>query len=285
MASRVFLVIILSLSFVLQSTPAEATTLQHKGLFVSPSRRDVKVLAGNEARGSISVYNYYTKALHVDVSVSALSVIGKEYRYTLTKPNENWISIIGAKDGIDLPKNQTKAITYRVAAPKDAAPGDHYFAIVASTDMSGKGFQQKAQVVSVLYVQVGGGRIIRSAEIKRAETPFLAFSPTIHYAFDVQNTGNVHFDAYFFARLENLFGQYATNGADQVVLAKTTRRITGSIPMPALPGLYELAYGYKDGDQSGKKMTIHVLYMPPWFLVTVLLGGLAAVRLFQSRRQ
>lgn len=201
MANRVIVAIIVCFVLCLVPVPARAVTQQGKGLFVSPSRQDVKVNVGGEVTGKITVYNYYTKSLHIDLSIKEVTASGQAYKYTFQQPIKNWITLSVAKEGIDLRKDQQTTVPFVVNVPKDAAPGDHYFAIFASADMSGKGFRQTAQVASLVYVQAGGGKIIRSASVEDVNMNPLVMTPTMTYSYDVKNTGNVHFDAYFYARL------------------------------------------------------------------------------------
>lgn len=286
MGSRVIVAIIAGLCLCIAPVPVDAVTQQGKGLFVSPSRQEVKVNVGGEATGKITVYNYYTKSLHVDLAVKEFTASGESYKYTFKQPVESWITLSAPKNGIDLQKDQQTSVPFVVKVPKDAAPGDHYFAIFASADMSGKGFRQTAQVASLIYIQAGGGKIIRSATIETAAINPVIFTPSAAYAFNVKNTGNVHFDAYFYARLESLFGKYPVVGANQVVLAKTTRRVSGSVPMPLLPGFYKMTYGYIDDDKSPvNTRTTTVFYVPPWFIAAIVFTILVVTWTIQRRKQ
>lgn len=285
MVSRVVVAIIVGLALCLTPVPAGAVTQQGKGLFVAPSRQDVKANAGGEVAGKITVYNYYTKSLHVDLTVKEFTATGASYKYTFKQPVENWITLSAPKDGIDLKKDQQTTIPFVVNVPEDAVPGDHYFAIFASTDMSGKGFRQTAQVASLIYVQAGGGKIVRSASIENATIRPVVFTPTSSYSFSVKNTGNVHFDAYFYARIESLFGKYPMVGANQVVLAKTTRRVAGDMPMPFLPGVYKMTYGYIDGERSPiNTRTATIFYIPPWSIAAIVFAILVITWSVQRRR-
>lgn len=286
MANRVIVAIIVCFVLCLVPVPARAVTQQGKGLFVSPSRQDVKVNVGGEVTGKITVYNYYTKSLHIDLSIKEVTASGQAYKYTFQQPIKNWITLSVAKEGIDLRKDQQTTVPFVVNVPKDAAPGDHYFAIFASADMSGKGFRQTAQVASLVYVQAGGGKIIRSASVEDVNMNPLVMTPTMTYSYDVKNTGNVHFDAYFYARLESLLGKYPIVGANQVILAKTTRRMSGEVAMPLLPGIYKLTYGYINDDTSPvNTRTATIFYVPLWFIALVLFMSLVIVWIVQRRKK
>lgn len=286
MVNRIVIAVIFSLSLWLVPISASAVTQQDRGLFVSPSRQGVKANVGGEATGKIIIYNYYTKPLHVDLAVKEFTAAGETYKYTFKQPIKNWITLSIPGDGIDLQKDQQTTIPFVVNVPKDATPGDHYFAIFVSADMSGKGFRQTAQVVSLVYVQAGGGKIIRSATIESANMHPVVFTPTLDYSFNVKNTGNVHFDAYFYARLENQLGKYPVVGANQVVLAKTTRRVTGDVPMPLLPGIYKMTYGYTNYERSPiNTRSATIFYIPPWFIVAIVLTILVIVWVIQRRKK
>lgn len=286
MVNRIAVAIVIGLCLSLLPYHVDAATLQNKGLFVSPSRQDIKVAAGSESAGKMTVYNYYTKSLHVDLAVKEFSASGETYKYTFKQPIENWITLSTPKDGIELQKDESRTVSFAISVPKDATPGDHYFALFASADMSGKGFRQTAQVASLIYVQVDGGRIVRSAVVENADVPSVIFSTTAPYSFNVKNTGNVHFDAYFYARLESWFGKYPMVGANQVVLAKSTRKVSGAVPLPLLPGIYKMTYGYiSDNSTPINTRSETIIYIPPWSIVVTIFTGLVVMWTIQRRKK
>lgn len=284
MVYRVVVVLLgLCLSLVSQTVHA---AIPNNGLFVSPSRQEVKVAAGESSSGTVTVNNFYSKSLQVSIFVKEFSAADETYNYTFSDPIDKWVSVAPEYEKIYLDKGAGKTIPFTVALPKNATPGDRYFAVFASADMSGTGFRQTAQVASLIYIQVVGGKIIRSATIENADIPSIVLGPTMTYAFKAKNNGNVHFDAYFYARLEGLFGKYPMSGNDQVVLRNTTRQLSGKLTMPTLPGLYKVSYGYVSDDSSPSTTRFaYIIYIPPWSLVAVALMILVVVWTIQRRKR
>lgn len=275
MARRFVILIVLALAIALYPLPVDAA-VKGKGLFVSPTRQELKVAAGNTATGDITIANYSNKPMTIKLYVQQFSVTEYAYDFKFTPPTDDWVKL--SETLVELQPNQSRQIRYVIAAPPGAQLGGHYFTIFASADLLGHSLPATVQAATLLYVTVDG-TLIRSSEIKKSSIPFLVTDQNLTYELDVKNTGNVHFSAFFSGRLEGLFVKQSGSEVGYLLMPGVPRTIKGSIPMPLLPGIYRATYGFGAENVKGTMTkTTYVLFIPPWsvaaLVVTLMLGRL-----------
>ncbi len=252
------------------------------GLAVAPVRQEMTVVAGKLTQGAIRVANYTDDKLTVNLSVQQFSAIDYVYDYQFTTPVKDWI--VFEKTYITLGPGQDKKVNFTVNAPNTTSPGGYYFALFASADMSGAVVKRVARVTSLLYLSVDG-KLTRTGSITDDIVPFFVYDSTIPYTFNVKNTGNVHYGAFFYGQLEGFFYDQPRVGVGHVLLPGTIRAVGGSIPAPFFPGLYKMTYGYKtDVSDNEVVKTTYIIYIPPWSLAALVLVLFIIKWFWQNKR-
>ena len=282
MGYRFIFGVVLVVAIALLPMAASASSPQNKGLYISPLRQELTVNAGKSQPAFFTVANLTDQTMTVSLSVRQFSVADYTYDYKLRSPEQDWIKLQTTQ--VQLAPNKSSKISYDVVTPDKTTPGGYYFALVASTDISGSGLPGTIQAVSLLYLTVNGN-LVRTSVLQNDSIPFLVTGTEIPYQFNVKDTGNVHFSAYFYGQLEGLFGRHPQVGTSHLLMPGAVRPIGGSIPTPLLPGIYKATYGYKvDFASFVTVKTAYILFIPPWSviaLVLLIVGG----RLFWRKRQ
>ena len=247
----------------------------NKGLSISPLRQEVKATPGVAKSGYFSVANYTQKPMTVDLSVQQFSVTDYVYDYKFLKPPKyNWVKL--RETTVVIEPGKSKKIYYDVNVPIKTTPGGYYFSLFASTEITGPGLPGIVQAATLLYL-IADGKLVRTSEMQNDTVPFIVTGSEIPYKFDVKNTGNVHFSAYFYGQVENLlFGKGQEFGAGQILMPGVIKNIGGAIPSPFWPGIYKVHYGYRvDFADFNIALTKYVIFIPPWSVVVFVLLLLA----------
>lgn len=280
MVARLIIGMILAVAAVmLQSVMAHAAEA-NKGLYIAPLRQDVKLTAGSTQSGKFIVGNYTDKAMTITLSVKRFSVADFSYAYQFHAPDNNWVQF--TVPTVTLSPGEKYPVDFTLAVPANASPGGYYFSLIASTSAQAS---VTVQAATLLYVSVDGG-LTRSIEIQNSQIPRLVGTPSVPFQYDAKDTGNVYVDATFFA---GLHGQRSE--MTRTLLPNVPRRITGSLPAPFWPGIYQLSYGFKaDYMTSAETRTATIIYVPPWammfgaVLVGVLVWLLVSLRRHRQRK-
>ncbi len=278
-----FLAIVLLFAALLAqgSTPVSAQEARAKGLTISPVRHELTVKTGAATSGSFIVTNETEKPMVVNLSILQFSVADYTYDYKFRSPDNDWVKI--RQDQVQLAPGKSQKIFYDVTIPGKATPGGYYYSLFASTTLEGAGLPGTVRATSLLYMKVGGA-LVRTSVLRNESLPFWVTGSEIPYKFDVENTGNVHFSAYFYGRVNGLFGEHPEFGTSHLLMPGAVRTIGGSIPSPILPGIYTVTYGYKvDFANIETTKTSYILYLPPWSFAGVLLIALAVRWYIQQR--
>lgn len=277
--------IIFSVVSAVMALPAQAAPLakNDNGLSISPLRQEKSVAAGKTTSGYITVGNLTDKPMVVTAAVKEFSVTDYAYDYIFENPQNNWVKMRSPQ--IQLAPKSSQKIQYDINVPAKATPGGYYFALFASTEVTGEGLAQTVQAASLLYVKVEG-ELIRTSVFQDASVPFIVTGQEIPYKFVVKNTGNVYFSAYLYGQLEGLFGKLPESGTGHLLMPNAPRTIEGAVPTPLLPGIYKLTYGYKvDFASIITTQSAYVVFVPPWSVATLLLVGVVGRWLWQKRKK
>lgn len=268
-----------------QSPITSAAGQKSEGLSISPLRQEVAVEAGKTTPGFVTVGNLTDKQMIVDLSVREFSVTDYDYDYEFKfPPQRDWVRL--RQQSFVLEPHKTANAWYDVTIPDKTTPGGYYFSIFASTKVeSTSGLPGTIQAVTPLYMKVDGD-LIRTGVLQNDSIPFLVTGYEVPYKFDVKNTGNVHFTAYFYGQLGGLlFGQQPEVGEDHLLMPGKIRTVEGTIPTPLLPGIYKVTYGYKvDFASITTVKTGYILFIPPWSIIALVLFFFA-IRWMRQRRQ
>lgn len=260
-----------------------AAPVKNAGLSIAPLRQEVTAADGGTVTGSVLIGNQTTKTMNVTLSVSEYTVADYSYSYIFGEPEHDWVKMQGGT--LALEPHKLKKVGYTITVPERATPGGYYFAIFASTQVEGEGLPGTAQVVSLLYLTVKG-ELVRTGVLQNDTVPFLVTGSEVPYRFDVKDTGNIYFSAYFYGQLQGLFGQLPESGTSHLLMPGAVRTIDGEVPAPLLPGIYKFNYGYKVDFASiviGK--STYILYIPPWSVIALVLMLLVAKWLWQRYRK
>ncbi len=264
------------------TAPLSAADTQDKGLSISPLRKESSVTAGRQSSSFFTVANLTTKPMEVQFSVREFSVTDFIYDYKFRTPGNDWVKL--KQKSVRLEPGKSEKIWYDIVTPERAAPGGYYFALFASTKIDGGGLSGTIQAVSLLYTKVEG-RLLTTSVLQNDSAPFFVIDDQVDYKFQVKNTGNVHFSAYFYGQLEGLFGMRSEQGTSHLLMPKVPREVKGSVPMPFLPGIYKFTYGYKvDFADIITSKTTYILYMPPWSFVVLVFVAIFGNWLWQRHK-
>lgn len=252
-----------------------------KGLFITPSYQELSVSPGEPSKQTITVADYTDKPMTVTLSVKKFQVTDYKYDYKFSDDSDHWVKL--TQNTVSLTPGQQANVAYTINTPKNATSGGHYYAIFASAAMTNAGVAQTGQVVSQLFLKVGGNQIL-SGTISGGSAPFWVFGNTVPYKFDARNTGNVHYEANFFGKLTNLFGaNESESDTNYVLLPGTVKSIGGSVPTPLFPGLYQLTYGYSADFLHGTTKSIWILFIPPWSVIVLIFIIAGISKLFNRK--
>lgn len=278
------IIIVSSIVVMMLALGVGAVEAKKTGFYISPARQEKSVSIDKPSNGSFTVANYTNKPMTVSLSIKEFSMVDYSYDYKFNDAKDEWIKIENPQ--VTLQPGKEATINFSVHAPETTTPGGHYFAFFASADMSETAFKQIAQVVSLLFLNVEGD-LVRTGSIENGSVPFLNMGNEITYKFEATNTGNVHYSATFFGQWEGLFGgKSPESGTGHVLMPKAARTIGGSVPSPLLPGIYKFTYGYKtDINSVVTSKSTHILFIPPWFAVVMLVAILGGVKLWNMKRQ
>jgi hypothetical protein len=272
----VFLVGVLLGAAILPPTTAYAADSTNKGLSISPLRQEVTAKPGAPKVGFFTVANYTEKPMTIDLSVQQFSVTDYVYDYKfLTPPKYNWVKL--RETTVVVQPSKSQKIYYDVTVPAKTTPGGYYFSLFASTEISGPGLPGKVQAATLLYLVVDG-KLVRTSELKNDSIPLVVAGSEVPYKFDVKNTGNMHFSAYFYGQVENLlFGKGQEFGTSHILMPGAIRTVSGAVPTPFWPGVYKVHYGYRvDFAAFETVKTAYVIFLPPWLAIVcifLLIGG------------
>lgn len=267
MGYKILFATLVGSAFMLFSPIVSAADMDNKGLSLSPVRQELSVSQGKDSFGSVEVANLTDKPMTINLSIKEFSVVDFTYDFKFNEPKSQWIKL--DRQSVVLQPGKKERIRFTLTAPTTLPPGGHYYALFASTDMSTPTFKQTAQVVSQFFIKADG-KLIRSGSIENGKVPFLNMGSSILYQFDAENTGNIHYSASVFGRLESLIGKLPESDTSHALMPGTKRTVGGSVSSPLLPGVYKLTYGYKtDANSIISSKSEYILFIPPWSIIAV----------------
>ncbi len=277
-------IVFIGLFLSLISVPASAAESRSKGLYVSPLHHEMTIDAGATETRFFTIANLTDEPMTVNLFVKQFSVQDYTYRHEFSAPQADWVKLKNKQ--VRLSPNQSQKALYEVVIPEGSAAGGYYYSLFAATTTSTTGGKSTVQAATLLYLTVDGDEATRSSVLQNEKIPTFVTESEVRYEFDVKNTGNTHFDGYFYARLDGLFGKHAETGVTRMLLPGTTREFKDMLSSPLLPGIYQLTYGYKVASFPGMdtEKTATIIFIPPWSVVALLLVILTGKWLWQKRQ-
>jgi hypothetical protein len=279
MTKRVVLAIVGVLLLLQLFAPAVSAQVPERGLLITPPRQYLEVEPGKAVKSSVTVANLTEKPLDIQLGIEQFSVVDYTYAYNFTPPKEDWVKFELSE--LTLQKTESRTVSYTVTAPANARPGGHYFTLLASTSL-GEG--KKVRAATVLYV-TAGGEVTKNSSVESASVPFFSFGGDIPIRLNVRNTGNTHFFAYVSGEVQHLVPLPSVKSGEvaHILLPDTIRTIEEKTPAPAWPGLYKIAYGYREEDGHAVYREQLILILQPWAIA--LLAGLGWLGIILYRRR
>lgn len=248
------------------------------GLLISPLRSYPTLDPGATTSSSITLSNLTKDQQIIDLETELFTVVNENYDYNFV-PSENASWVKFADTQVVLSPKQTLSVAYSLAVPADAAPGGHYFALIASTNAatSSSRLTEVRRLASLVYLQVNG-ILKKDSQLLSFEMPWFTSGRTVDIQAQLINKGNTHFRARLgVAATRQPFGRsIELTQAENLILPGTVRRIGGTVTLPNMPGLYKIVVIY--APPTGPVQTIRrtVLYIPLWLQLIVLAIGAAA---------
>jgi hypothetical protein len=241
-----------------------------KGLYISPVRQYITLDADASKVSKITVGNHTEKQMVIRFSVKAFSVKDLSYSFVFSNPTANTIAFDMAS--VTLKPGENKSVPYSITLPKNSKPGGQYYTLFATGTGETGNARQQIQATSLLYLTVNG-KLIRSGSIVDGGISHFSFKPEIPFFLTIRNTGNVHYFAFINADADSLFHlhKHQSSTETHLLMPGTTRRFESSLPIPQLPGVYHVAYGYTTDFQQTVKRASYALYIPPWFIALLVI--------------
>jgi len=253
------------------------------GLYISPVRKDTTVDSGVAKADFFTVANHTKKNMIATLLIKQFSASDYSNDLQFAPPENDWIKL--STNEVNLVPDQSEKIYYDIEVPAKSAPGGHYYTFIASSEIAGDGLPTTVQTTSLLYLTVNGN-LIRTSILKNSSIPWFITGSTVPYKFDIEDLGNVHFSAYAYGRLDSIFGPMPETGASHILMPKVTRTVSGDIPSPLLPGIYQVTYGYRvDFADFIVTKTSYILYAPPWSFVALIFIILVGIRIEQTLKK
>lgn len=259
---------------------AEAT--KERGLQISPLRNYLAMDAGDSLTRSVTIANVTNKPIVVTMSLEQFSASDYIYDFRFSQPKNNYVKLV--ENRITLKPFESRNVPYVVTLPDSAAPGGEYYTFFASANLASGNLSGTVRAASLLYLTVNGD-LVQTGDIVKSSIPWVVFSSQIPYTIDIKNTGNVHYFANFTGSVAGAFYNSSPTGTSQLLMPQTTKRVTGTVPAPLLPGIYKLNYGYKADSGSDVHRSQYFLFLPPWFIVFALVAGFVFGRRYLKMRQ
>lgn len=281
---RVFAALLVSLALLLPGVPAHAAAAApsaNRGLTITPLRDYLTVAPGQQQNSTLTVANISDKPIYVALSYEQFSVTDYNYDFQFKPPADRWVSF--SESGFQLKSDESHTVNYTIAAPKNAAPGGHYFTLLATTTFTNGAVDSQVRAASVAYITVSGALQLTS-QIVAQHVPWLALGSSINFSLDLKNTGNTHFFVYTSGQLSGLSAKGRGDETTHILMPGTIRTVGSSIPAPLLPGVYKINYGYRTEDGQIIQRSSLITYLPLWSLF-IPLGAALLVWWWHNRRR
>lgn len=206
--------------------PADGKQLDHRNKF------DLQVTPGARVTDHVAVQNYGTKPQTLSLyATDALNSIDGTVGYLegAAQPVDigSWVTLGNAKRPVVVPprgldgKPGTVIVPFTVVVPKNAQPGDHVGAILASlqglaTDKQGDKVKLDQRVATRIYVRVAGqlapALAVTNLKLHYGGSTKLLGSDDVRVTYTLKNTGNVALGAHQLVSVRNLLGMSSSGG-------------------------------------------------------------------------
>ncbi len=265
---KLFVLVLVILAVVIPGI-ANAQPAQ-RGIRITPLRTYLAQDPGNTSAASVTVTNDTDKPVRVKLSSENFTVTNEAYDYGFdVSESAGWIRFVDQQ--LVLEPGASQKVSYSLAVPTTASPGGHYIALFASTEeeASTTAVTEVKRVASLVYLEVSG-HIIKKGQLLGIDIPWLTTNPQVPIVARVANQGNTHMQNRVGITATPMFGgtKYITQ-LEGLTLPNTIRRISGEVIMGRMPGIYKVSATYAPPQGGNTVHTSTLIYMPPWFVLSV----------------
>lgn len=260
-----------------------------KGLTLSPLRTETTIAPGTSQKASVRVSNTTDEPMVVRLSAEEFRVVNQDYDYAFSADATVASWVIFAFDEVTIAPGKARDITYSINIPLGSEPGGRYLSLFASTDSlsDASTVHSRQRVGSLVYLTVGGD-VTRAGALLSLTSPWSLVNDA-EWSATIRNSGTTHFRSIYSVTTQTVWGHsVASNEGSALILPGSVRRISDTVPLPVVPGLYKIVYRVGLGDTPMSERTSVVVFLPPstWILVAGALGiGLVLRDVHGKRRK
>ena len=201
-------------------------------------------------------------------------------RYSAAK----WIKLYS--DKITIAANSNVSVPVTINAPKDAAPGGRYAAVLFQPEGNlSLGNSQSAaetpvaiRIASLLYIRVAGP-ITEKAMVTKFKTPsFLEYGP-ISVATEITNLGDYHITPAGNIILKDMFGRVISTSVLETknIFPGTAREYSNQVGDKLMFGKFTVNLTASYGSTGQVLMATNTLWVFPWKVTLAVLLGIAII--------
>lgn len=284
---KFLLVVFISLVSICFCKPTLAES-REKGLTLSPTRNELKIIPGSSVVGSLTVKNSTDLTAKVHFSAEEFNVINQQYDYSFMQESDVTGWILYDKNSIDLMAGESAEVIYRINVPLLAEPGGRYISLFASADtkpLNGV-INSRKRVASLLYIDVDGDTT-RIGHVVSFNSPWLVFGAS-KWSAVVRNSGTTHFRSRYNVVFKGLINNKIIfeRSGESLILPGTVRAISDDILPPRSSGIYKITHTIGLGDTPAISKNRYVLVVSPTgLLVFILLVILLGILLLRRRKK
>ena len=252
------LVIFSSVIYFLPYNKIEANT----GLTIQPIKISKTINPEETVSGFIRLTNASSEDVNVELGIedfvptagtSNISFVGRAEGNTTVK---DWIEVDMPKNFV-FKKDETKELSYRIKAPKNAEPGGHFGVLFfKATPVKDTGqLKVGTRVGILLFVTVPGNSLQKGKIVDFKAPKFIERSP-VNFTVNFENTGTVHFEPKGLITIKNIFNREVAkiDVSGQTVLPTGIRDINATWQTDnLLIGRYSASIALFDGE--GNQLT------------------------------
>ena len=242
----------------------------NSGLTISPLRSYPTQDPGVTTSSFVQITNSSKLPVEVDLGTQLFSTIDESYDYAFAPVgSQDWIRLASAD--INLAPGALQKVNYDVAVPASAKPGGYYFTIMATTKepASSVNFTVLERVVSLIYLQVNGN-ITHKVSLLGIDIPLVTTNQNAPISARLSNSGGSHERAALALTSHYWpWGKPSNSVLQGLVLPSTIRRLSGTLPLNNLPGLYKTTVSFTPVQGGTTKTTHYILYFPVWFMIFI----------------
>jgi len=269
----IFLLAVLSAcSFVTSQSFADTSG---QAITASPAVTQIAVDPGGTTTNKLDIVNSGTIAYKVTVSVSPYRVVGVDYDPQFTQlpgtvDPSKWVTL--SQTNASAAPHAVLTVNYSVTVPKNTAPGGYYAVIFAETSptATGGGVIAHNRVGNILYITVRG-QVKQGGALSTTRLPVFDVQSSLPMNLTVSNTGGVHYlSTATFTVKNRLTGKTVFHASYDRYILPQTKRLIASSWTPAEPfGIYTISRSATIVGNTKSSPTQTIVYMKPWFFVTV----------------